>query len=204
MSNYKSFSRYILYLIVFCFCACQGPLEADTIERFFFEHKGAKLAIQIDGNIGSEVFVLLLHGGPGGSGHEYNTGTYSELLEDKYAMVYLDQRGQGASQGNYSNDKLTLQLFSEDIAAVCRMLKQKYGQGISLFLAGHSWGGMTGTHALINTTVQDELKGWMELDGAHDIPLLNQYAVSMFQFYAKQEIMAGNFVEEWQQIQSLY
>ncbi|MEM6807305.1 MAG: alpha/beta hydrolase, partial [Bacteroidota bacterium] len=160
---YISFRTYIAFLTVSCLFACQGPIEADTIERFFFEHKGAKLAVQIDGNIESEVFVLLLHGGPGGSGHEYNTGTYSELLEDKYAMVYLDQRGQGASQGNYSNDELNLQLYSDDIAAVCRMLKQKYGQDISLFLAGHSWGGMTGSHALINTNVQDDLKGWMEL-----------------------------------------
>ncbi|MEM6803957.1 MAG: alpha/beta hydrolase, partial [Bacteroidota bacterium] len=35
-------------------------------------------------------------------------------------------------------------------------------------------------------------------------PLLNQYAVSMFQFYAKQEIAAGNFVEEWQRIQDFF
>ncbi|MDW3647727.1 MAG: alpha/beta hydrolase [Bacteroidia bacterium] len=200
MNVNRIYKGVIFLLVSLSFFACNEVIEPDTDERFFFRHKGADLAIQVDGNISSDVFVLLLHGGPGGSGHEYNTGIYSELLEEKYAMVYLDQRGQGASQGSYDSGELSLQLFSDDIAAVAQMLKKKYGENISLFLAGHSWGGLTGSHALVNTDVQANLKGWMEWDGAHDIPLLNRYAISMFHKYAKEEIEKGNFVSEWQEI----
>lgn len=181
--------------------SCNGVIEPNTDERFFFHHKGAELAVQVDGDVSSKVFILFLHGGPGGSGYEYNSGTYTNLIEERFAMVYLDQRGQGASQGNFGINELSLQLFSDDIAALAKLLKKKYGEDISLFLAGHSWGGLTGTHALLNTEVQADLKGWIELDGAHDIPLLNRKAVSMFHFYAEQEIAdSSSYTAEWQEI----
>lgn len=186
--------------LIFILNGCNGVIEPNTEERFFFHHKGAELAVQVDGDISSNVFILLLHGGPGGSGYEYNSGIFTRLMEDRYAMVYMDQRGQGASQGNYDKDELTLQLFSDDIAAMVKLLKKKYGDDISLFLAGHSWGGLTGTHALLNTNVQLNLRGWIEIDGAHDIPFLNQSAVSMFHHYATREIADTNNVAEWQEI----
>ncbi len=174
--------------------------NTETYERFYFENDGASLAVQVDGNRTSKTFILLLHGGPGGSGFEYNTGKYTEILEQDYAMVYLDQRGQGASKGSYSVEDVTLQQFSDDIAALSTFLKQKYGTDISLFLMGHSWGGTTGTHALLNTDVQTELKGWIEVDGAHDIPLLNKEAIKMFLEIGNAEISAGNNTEKWQDI----
>jgi pimeloyl-ACP methyl ester carboxylesterase len=121
-------------------------------------------------------------------------------MEEKYAMVYLDQRGQGASQGNYNEADVTLQQFSDDIYALVKFLKQKYGQDISVFLMGHSWGGTTGTHALLNTDVQNEIKGWLEVDGAHDIPLLNKEAIKMFIEIGNQELTNGNNTERWQAI----
>jgi pimeloyl-ACP methyl ester carboxylesterase len=174
--------------------------NTETYERFYFENDGASLAIQVDGNRTAKVFVLLLHGGPGGSGFEYNTGEFTEILEKEYAMVYLDQRGQGASKGSYNVENVTLQQFSDDIAALSTFLKQKYGSDISLFLMGHSWGGTTGTHSLLNTNVQADLKGWIEVDGAHDIPLLNKEAIKMFLEIGNAEISAGNNTEKWQEI----
>ncbi|RMG28000.1 MAG: alpha/beta hydrolase [Bacteroidetes bacterium] len=188
-----------LLLLAACLLACGKPVT-PTYERFMLRYEGADLAIQVDGNRASGVFILLLHGGPGGSGHEYNTGTYSELLEAQYAVVYLDQRGQGASQGHYSRDNITLQQFSDDIEAVARLLKQKYGSNISLFLMGHSWGGMTGTHSLLHTDVQNLLKGWIEVDGAHDVPMLNKAAIRMFIEIGSQQISMGKQVDRWKEI----
>ena len=196
----KSITPYIFFVFTaLILSACSRP-EMETYERFFFKTDGADLAVQVDGNRASKVFILLLHGGPGGSGYEYNRGSYADQLEEKYAMVYLDQRGQGASQGNYDQRSLTLQQFSDDIHALAQLLKQKYGQDISLFLMGHSWGGTTGTHALLNTAVQDELRGWIEVDGAHDIPLLNKEALKMFQVIGAEEIAKGNNTDRWQEI----
>ena len=95
------FSVLSLGLMLF---ACTTPND-DFYERFYFRTSdGADLAVQIDGQIASKVFILLLHGGPGAGGvYSYNEGIYADRLEYNYAMVYLDQRGQGASQGSYFN-----------------------------------------------------------------------------------------------------
>lgn len=191
----KIFSLVALLIALSC-----TPENTDTYERFFFRSDGADLAVEVNGNINSDVFVLLLHGGPGGHGFEYNVGEFTEAMEENYAMVYLDQRGQGASQGSYSVEDVTLQQFSDDIYALSRFLKQKYGEDISLFLMGHSWGGTTGTHALLNTDVQSELNGWLEVAGAHDIPLLNKEAIKMFINIGTREIARLNNVSRWTEI----
>ena len=95
-------------------------------ERFYFRNDGADIAVQIDGNIASKTFVLLLHGGPGGGSAAYNSGYYADELEKKYAMVYMDQRGNGASQGSYEKSDLTLSQNSKDVYELTKFLKQKY------------------------------------------------------------------------------
>lgn len=190
----------LLYVLLGLGVVSCTPENTDTYERFFLKSNGADLAVEVNGNIASKTFILLLHGGPGGSGFEYNTGAFTEEIEKDYAVAYLDQRGQGASQGNYTSEEVTLQQFGDDVYALARFLKQKYGEDISLFLMGHSWGGTTGTSALINTDVQAELNGWLEVDGAHDIPLLNKEAIKMFIEIGNQELAAGNNVDRWTEI----
>lgn len=175
-------------------------IESATYERFYLQTDGADLAVEVNGNIASGTFIVLLHGGPGGGSYGYNTGLYSETLEESLAMVYLDQRGQGASQGVYSADEVTLQQFADDIYNLVLFMKQKYGESSKIFLMGHSWGGTTGTYALLNTNVQDEITGWIEANGAHDIPLINKTAVPMFLEIGNEEVAAGRNTEQWQEI----
>lgn len=171
--------------------------NGETSERFYFRTDGADLAVQVDGNIQSKVFILILHGGPGGGSGNYNTGYYADKLEEKYAMVYMDQRGNGASQGNFNAEDLTLEQNSKDIYALTLFLKQKYGSDISIFLMGHSWGGITSAHALIHTQIQNEIKGWIEVDGAHDFEKSDIEAVKMFLTIGNQEVAAGNNSDFW-------
>lgn len=189
-----------LYFILFSFIVVLGSCtkrNTETSERFYFRNNGADLAVQIDGNFASKTFILLLHGGPGGGAAAYNSGYYVDELEKKYAMVYMDQRGNGASQGNFTIDQLTLEQNSKDIYALTLFLKQKYGADISLFLMGHSWGGITSAHALINTQIQSELKGWIEVDGAHDLGKNDVEGVKMFLDIGGQEVAAGNNLDFW-------
>ena len=169
-------------------------------ERFYFRNDGADIAVQIDGNIASKTFVLLLHGGPGGGSAAYNSGYYADELEKKYAMVYMDQRGNGASQGSYEKSDLTLSQNSKDVYELTKFLKQKYGSDISVFLMGHSWGGITTAHALINTDIQSLLKGWIEVDGAHDFPMNDIEAVKMFLKIGGEQIALSKNVDFWQPI----
>jgi len=115
-------------------------------------------------------------------------------------MVYLDQRGNGASTGDYEKEDLTLEQNSDDIKVLIELLQVRYGDDISLFLAGHSWGGLTSAHALIYTDIQDVLKGWIEMNGAHDFPKNDVEAVKMFQTLGQQEIDNQNNVDFWEPV----
>lgn len=169
----------------------------ETSERFYFRTDGADLAVQVDGNIHSKVFILILHGGPGGGSGDYNSGYCADKLEEKYAMVYMDQRGNGASHGNFTEEDLTLEQNSKDIYALTLFLKQKYGSDISIFLMGHSWGGITSAHALIHTQIQNEIKGWIEVDGAHDFVKGDIEAVRMYLTIGNQQVELGNNTDFW-------
>lgn len=187
---------YGAFFIMLALASCTKK-NTETFERFYFRTDGADLAVQVDGNRDSKVFIILLHGGPGGGSANYNTGYYSEKLEESYAMVYMDQRGNGASQGNFSPEDLTLEQNSKDIYALSLFLKQKYGSDISLFLMGHSWGGITSAHALIYTQIQNEINGWIEVDGAHDFVRKDIESVKMFSLIGNQQVQAGKNLDFW-------
>ena len=192
-----------LYYIIIGLClslASCTKKETANFDHFFFRNDGADLFVQVNGNIASNTFVLFLHGGPGGGGTDYNNGYYSDELEKDYAMVYLDQRGNGASTGKYKKEDLTIAQNSDDVYELTRFLKAKYGENISLFLAGHSWGGLTTCHALVNTDIQNEIKGWIEISGAHDFILNDIEAVKLFQELGNIEIAAGNNLDFWEPV----
>ena len=191
--------KFILYIILGLLIAC-AKQEVKTKERFFFRNGKADMMVLVEGNISSNTFILLLHGGPGGNGSEYNFGTYAKLLEEQYAVVYLDQRGQGASQGNYDNEAITVHTMAKDVYELTKLLKAKYGTSSSIFLFGHSWGGMLGTAALVETDIQTQINGWIDADGAHSIPLLNKEAIKMFELYSQQVLNQEPQNELWGEI----
>jgi len=177
---------------------CTGMLD----DSFFLRIDGADLFVDVEGNPEPGVFVLLLHGGPGGSGQAYNFGAWSERIEAEAVMVYLDQRGQGSSQGRYSTEDVTIERMVDDVEVVVEAVKARYGDDIALYLMGHSWGGLLGCSALLRPEVQAEIVGWIEIDGAHDVPLLNRYAVSMLIEQGAVELEAGRNTAEWREIVS--
>jgi len=172
----------------------------DDFQHFFFRNGDADLSVEINGNTASNVFLLYLHGGPGAGSAAYNRGDFSDEMEKDYAVVYLDQRGNGASQGNYNKEELSVTNISDDIFQLTRFLKAQYGDNISIFLAGHSWGGYTSAHALINTPIQENIKGWIEIDGINDFDQNEIEAIKLFQQVAPEEIAKQNNVEFWQDL----
>lgn len=197
MTKISLFTGVIISGIIMLACTKQ---KTRTYERFMFRTEGADLAVEVNGNMAGKVFILLLHGGPGGSGNAYNGGIYSEILEEKYAIVYMDQRGNGASQGSYDASNLTLAQNSKDVYALSKFLKLKYGDDISLFLLGHSWGGITSSHALVSTNIQAELKGWIEVDGVNDFEQNNIEAIRLFMTIGAAQLAKNNEVEFWEEV----
>ena len=169
-------------------------------DQFFLRFEGADLFVKVDGNRSSNVFILLLHGGPGGDGHDYNNGPAADMLEDRYAVAYLDQRGQGVSQGKYGEERITLMQYARDAEAVAKAIKARYGSEVHVFLSGHSWGGLVGTAALVDTEIESLISGWIEVSGAHDIPKLNREIIKLYQERAPGYIAAGQNVEHWTEV----
>ncbi|HIF14347.1 MAG TPA: alpha/beta hydrolase, partial [Bacteroidetes bacterium] len=180
--------------------SCKKDNLSKLSDSFHLKSNGADMPVHVFGNASDQTFIILLHGGPGDNGLAYRAGMYAEKLEEKYAMVYWDQRGQGMSQGNFVTDKLTVDEMAKDLYNLILCLKVKYGQDISIFLMGHSWGGTLGTYYMVKDNYQDLVNGWIEVDGAHDIPLLNKVVVEMFDTIGTAQIALGNSKSEWRRI----
>ena len=169
-------------------------------DYWYFRTDGVDLPVRVEGNLESGVVLLLLHGGPGGSAVDYNIGLDAELLEDTYAMAYYDQRGQGGTHGRFDTDRYTVQQVADDNANLVRALRARYGDDTSVWLYGHSWGGMLGTATLLDTDA--DVDGWIESAGSHDYPLNDTYSADMLRTVAAEEIEAGGaYTSDWERIQ---
>ncbi len=194
--------KYILLLFIALFLySCekeQDPGDLDDI--IYVRYKGADMPVYMHGNIRSGVILLVVHGGPGGNGLEYRSGLWTVDLEKNYAVAYWDQRGQGMAQGHYDKSAVTIAQMADDMDAVVKVLKTKYGEKVEIFALGHSWGGTLTSKYMITDDYQYHLQGWIEFDGAHDMPQNDIESVKMFIRVANEQIAAGNSVENWQDI----
>lgn len=186
-------------LVLFSACSVPADISEEARETITIRNLGADIPAYVYGNTASKTFIIIVHGGPGGNGLEYR-GYYSKELEKDYAVVYTDQRGQGSAQGHYGQADVTIENMVSDLEVLFRSLKVRYGEDVSLFMMGHSWGGTLGTAYMVTDDLQNLLKGWIEVDGAHDIPMLNRSAIAMYIDYADREIAASRNTDKWQEI----
>jgi len=193
-------SVVVLFSTLLLTTACKKVNNDKISDIIYIRHAGADIPAYLYGNKEENTFVITLHGGPGDNGLELRQGKVAVELEKRYVMVYWDQRGQGLSEGKFSANDVTIDLMAEDLQALILVLKFKYGNDIKLFLLGHSWGGELGTAFLIKNDYQYQLNGWIEVDGAHDIPKVNIEAVKLFNLYGTEQIALGNSTKKWENL----
>lgn len=195
-----------IYILALFFCSCNkdnGVIGTNISDALWLEHKGAQMPILVEGNTASKTFILILHGGPGGTATVFNEMflKLSEPLEQKYAVAYWDQRLSGNSKGHLSKDKITIDQMVEDLDKVIDLLKFRYGQDISLFLMGHSWGGYLGNAYLAEETNQQKVKGWIPVSGAYNIKEMLRDALPFMEEIALQQIANNSESKEiWEEI----
>ena len=194
--------KYIYILLIgLVLFSCKKEQDPDNLDEIIYvRNKGADMPVYIHGNVSSGTILLVVHGGPGGNGLEYRPGLWTVDLEQKYAVAYWDQRGQGMAQGHYDKSEVTIAQMADDMNAVVKVLKAKYGNNVGVFALGHSWGGTLTSKYMITDDLQYNLKGWIEFDGAHDMPKNDIEAVKLFIEVANEQIAAGNSVDKWQGI----
>ena len=161
------------------------------------------MPVWVRGNTQSNVFILHLHGGPGGSSIDEGVEKVYLLLENDYAMVYWDQRGSGASQGKAKAETITMEQFVEDLELVIDLINSKYNNP-KIFLHGHSWGGAVGAAFLSTGNNQNKVKGWIELDGAHNWKLGMELSVEWVKDKANEYIAQNNEIAYWTDVLNWY
>lgn len=185
-------------LLILCGCS-----EEDNVrdEFFYLRNDEADMPVYVQGNALSDVFIILLHGGPGGSSHIYNSGSmdFEERIENLYNVVYYDQRSSGISKGKFPDSKLTVDQHVEDLRQLILLIKSKYGEAISIFLMGHSWGGTLGTAYLLKNNYQWDINGWIEVSGAHNYYGM-QALIGNFRQVARAQISQNNSEDFWNEV----
>lgn len=188
----------LLALVTLFIHACSNDHTLTNLDAtVFVRHKDADMPAYIKGNGNEKVFLITLHGGPGGTGLGFQGNAFDQI-EDNYGVVYFDQRGSGMSQGGYSKDDVTIDLMAEDVLALVKMLKRVYGDDSRFFLLGHSWGGALGPATLLKD--QSEFLGWINVDGSHDPKDLYFEYIRNFERVAAAQIELGNSVQFWESV----
>ncbi len=124
------------------------------------------MPVWVKGNTNSGTFIIVTHGGPGATtGHDFTISVGFQELEKDYAFVYWDQRMSGLSQGDPASSTLTIEQHIEDQEKLVELIRHKYNPQ-SLFLMGHSWGGVLTSKYLGRKNHQDYFKGWIDMDGS--------------------------------------
>ena len=202
----KSIKINIIFLLLTAlfFVGCKKgevKLSGNTDELFWLSNKGADMPVWVIGNTGSKIILLFLHGGPGIGAHRYS-GFQTNQLQKPYAMAYWDQRDAGSAAGNSNFGELTLDLMIEDLEKLIAVLQHRYGSDVKIFLMGHSFGGLLGSGFLVKGDNQKNIKGWIEVDGAHDYPETNILSRQKLIDSSTTEIARGKYVAEWTEIKN--
>jgi pimeloyl-ACP methyl ester carboxylesterase len=155
------------------------------------------MPVRVMGNTASKIIILIIHGGPGDGSYNY-TDYKTARLREKYGVAFWDQRNAGSASGN-NMDELSLPQMINDMEVIVKALKLRY-DGASIFLYAHSFGGLLAAGYLVKDSNQNNLKGWMEIDGAHNYPLCNASSRKMLMDTAVSEISKGNYTFQWQNI----
>lgn len=197
--------RIIILVMFFPFILNSCQKEQITVgtnvsETFYVENSGASMRVLVEGNTSSGVFIVLVHGGPGSGASIYNSPYISNHIEDKYAIVYWDQRNSGASQGSSNGRNLTLEQLTDDLKKVIQVIKSRYGQGSDVFVLGHSFGGLLTSSFLTHSNNQLMVKGWIFADASHNYPLNDTLTRQMLISVGQQQITLNECRKEWQEI----
>ena len=195
----------VLSLVALLFvAACDQSDFSDNSgeDLFFLEQAQAIMPVRVMGNKASNRFVIFLHGGPGGNIVDARDflGRAFTPIEEVAAMVYWDQRCAGASQGNCDNQKLSFEAYNSDLNALIQVLQYQYGSDVEFYLLTHSFGGWFAADYLSSSVNHAKIRAWINMDGAHNAPLLFKESLKMMREVGHRQISLGSQVKAWTEL----
>lgn len=192
----------VLFVLLNIFSCSKDEINLNNLnETIYLRHRQADMPAHVHGNAADKVFLIYLHGGPGGLGLEARINTMITEVEENNAVVYFDQRGSGNAQGNYSAEEMNIDAMAEDVLALVKVLRTRYGDDIKFFLMGASWGGALGPATLLKG--QENFLGWIDIAGAHSPKdLYDEYQIDLLE-KANEQIALGNSIPHWEDVLEL-
>jgi pimeloyl-ACP methyl ester carboxylesterase len=204
----RTFGRAKVLIIVATVMILSGCEKSQYDDFYYLRYKGADMPVVVRGNIPSGVFIIYMHGGPGGSTYPERAYEMLSATEEKFAMVYYDQRASGNSQGKTKASQINIDQYIEDLEVLIAQLNDRYAPE-HIILMGHSWGGTLGTAFLLKEGNQEKVDGWIEVDGGHNLgkeayEMSREYVITHAQSVIASGAASEEEVEEWQEITSYY
>jgi pimeloyl-ACP methyl ester carboxylesterase len=196
----------ILFFAVLFIAACSSdPKPAgDQLDNYYFVKVGnVALPVRVCGNINSNIAIIFIHGGPGGSGQGERGNIYWKEIEKFYKVIYYDQRGSGVTQGNTSPEEMSIEQFSEDLDNIVDFTKQ-VAKANKVFIHGASWGGGLATYYLLDTAHQNKLKGAIIESPAYDIKNGASLSIQWLLQKADSMIALGKNIDYWNNCKQRY
>ena len=163
MNNYLI--TLILLLSSFLF-SCKKTEVGKIDESFYLKNEGAEMPVLVRGNASAKEVLVIVHGGPGGTSlqHYYQIPEFTDAMEEKYLLVYWEQRGSGMSSGKLNKNDFTLEKMSNDLDKLLYLVAHKYGKEKKLFLLGQSFGSLlTAKYVSSSNTKNHNIAGWITI-----------------------------------------
>ncbi|HTO99642.1 MAG TPA: alpha/beta hydrolase [Myxococcales bacterium] len=148
--------KLLAALVALSFTACLDPAEEGNLVPRTAEEdpsipqlsfNGATFHLETFGDPAAPA-IIVLHGGPGGDYRSLlrlRDPVDGVRLEDRYLMVFWDQRGTGLSQ-RLPEGEITYDTYDRDLT----FLIDHFSPGRPAVLLGHSWGGMYASRYISN------------------------------------------------------
>lgn len=194
-------SGILLGLLALLLVGCQKDIfttEGMAEDHFFLKSGNQHMPVTVAGNVDAKKFLVVIHGGPGGTAIAYRDAYVKEHVETELALVYWDQRFAGNTQGN--NGSTDIEVFRADIKQLLTLLRAKYGAEHQYYLFAHSWGGFLAPYFLVKDDNQALVDGWIQIGGAHNYRLNDSLTREMLLVYGRQALAAGENTANWEEI----
>lgn len=177
-----------------------GCVDGDM---FFVRSAGEDMPVWVRGNTGSGTIVVMVHGGPGGSGLIRTVNPPLLRIEVDFGVAYWDQRAAGNSQGDATPATLTAEQYAADLDLVVDALGVRY-PGKRIFLLGESWGGALTGYYLGDPQHEKKIAGWVDVDGTPDEPGILVASRAWAHDGAAAKVQQGVDVARWQPVVDWY
>lgn len=183
--------------------SCRGAIPGD--DYFWFRSGDADMPVWVRGQLDQGTFVIFLQGGPGNPTQMVDAmfPGMTPTLDERYGMVYYDQRASGVSVGNATPASLNVDQYVEDLDLLIDILHERY-EIEHLFLWGVSWGGTLGNAYLLDAERQGRIDGWIEMDGGENQGLAYTLSRPQIMEFAESAISRGERTRYWEEALTYY